>query len=146
MSSASAVPGFRLLWEGLLQCFLFFFRAKDLDAKAASVIRSAPCIDLHAFAKKRQRQMLGRRSRIPVSCAGGLVFIRSLFARVDEVTSAKQQLRFDLTSSFWTGNRVWPYLTAWRAWVYGHSICVQVRSARVGQARATRVLVLDYVG
>jgi hypothetical protein len=59
-----------------------------------------PAHDLHAFAKKRQRQMLGRRSRIPVSCAGGLVFIRPLFARVDDITSAKWQLRFDLTSFF----------------------------------------------
>jgi hypothetical protein len=84
--------------------------AKDLDAKAAFVTIDT-LHDLRAFAKKRQRQMLGRRSRIPVSCAGCLVFIRPLLARVGDATSAKWQLRFDLTSFFWTSNRVWPYLT-----------------------------------
>lgn len=76
--------------------------------------------------------------------AAAFVLIRPLFARVDEITSAKWQLWFDLTSPYWTSNRVWPCLAA----------CVsrctatnpQARSARVGQARATRVHVLTYVG
>lgn len=97
MSSASAVPGFRLLLEGLLPLLLARkgFRRKSRFRHTIDTLH-----DLHAFAKKRQRQMLGRRSRIPVSCAGCLAFIRPLFARVDEATSAEWEPRFDLTSSF----------------------------------------------
>jgi hypothetical protein len=110
-----------------------------LDAKAASVTIGA-LHDLHAFAKKRQRQMLGRRSRIPVSCAGCLVFIRPLFARVDEITSAKWQLLFDLTSSFGASNRVWPCLAACvsRYLLYSHKptsqVCTRWSSPRDSRA------------
>ena len=76
--------------------FLYYFFREDLDAKAAFVTAIGALHDLHAFAKE---EVLGRRSRIPVSCAGCLVIIRSLFARVDEVTSEKWRPRLDLTSS-----------------------------------------------
>lgn len=77
--------------------FLYYFFREDLDAKAAFVTAIGALHDLHAFAKE---EVLGRRSRIPVSCAGCLVIIRSLFARVNEVTSEKWRSRLDLTSSF----------------------------------------------
>lgn len=121
--------------------FLYFFFREDLDEKAAFVTAIGALHDLHTFAKE---EVLGRRSRIPVSCAGCLFIIRSLFARVDEVTSEKWRPRLDLTSSFRTEHQVWPSLAAW---VYSHGPTSQVCSiARVGRGRATRVRVLDYVG
>ena len=103
---AFAVPGLRLL---SLVCVSSSSSSKD--AKAAFVTAIDTLHDLHAFAKE---QVLGRRSRIPVSCAGCLVIILSLFARVDDATSEKWSL--DSTSlHFFFEHKylVWPCLAAW---------------------------------
>jgi hypothetical protein len=91
----------------------FFFR-EDLDVKAAFVTASTAIDTLHMICMPlpSKRQMLGRRSRIPVSCAGCLVFIRPLFARVHEVTSAKWILDSTSLHLFEHEHEVWPCLAA----------------------------------
>jgi len=86
----------------------FFFR-EDLVAKAAFVTASTAIDTLHMICMPlpSKRQMLGRRSRIPVSCAGCLVFIRPLFARVHEVTSAKWILDSTSLHLFEHKHQVW---------------------------------------
>lgn len=73
-----------LLWKAGFRLLSSSSSYSSKDAKAAFVTAIGALHDLHAFAKE---EVLGRRSRIPMSCAGCLVIIRSLFARVDEVTS-----------------------------------------------------------
>lgn len=64
---------------------------RGFHAKAAFVTASTAIDTLHMICMPlpSKRQILGRRSRIPVSCARCLVFIRPLFARVREATSAR---------------------------------------------------------
>ena len=102
-SSLFAIVCYYARFTSALLDLSFFFR-EHLDAKAAFVTASTAIDTLHMICMPlpSNRQMLGRRSRIPVSCAGCLVFIRSLFARVDEVTSVKWRPGFNLTSSFRT--------------------------------------------
>ena len=114
--------------------------ARGFDAIAAFVTTIGALHDLHAFAKEKA---LGRRSRIPASCAGCLVFLRPLFAHVHEVTSEKRCL--DCTS-------LHPFEDKHQAWLYLACIldeqpqAYKSRSARVRRRRVTRVRVLDYVG
>ena len=76
---------------------------EDLTQKAAFVTIDT-LHDLHAFAK--QRQMLGRRSRVPVSCAGCFVFTCLLalcsLACTSLVYLGEMESSLDLTSSFRT--------------------------------------------
>lgn len=127
------MPGFRLLSFGgsasssARMSRKSRFRHRDRHALHA----------LHAFAKEK---VLGRRSRIPVSCAGFLVFNRPLFARVRDATSAKGSL--DSTSLHLSKpGPIWqPGYTATN---------LHVRPglhALVGPAHATRVHVLTYLG
>lgn len=82
---------------------LFVFSPREFDAKAAFVTIDT-LHDLHAFAK--QRQMLGRRSRVPVSCAGCFVFTCLLALCSLACTSlaylGEMESSLDLTSSFRT--------------------------------------------
>lgn len=103
----------------------FHFFREDLDAKAAFVTLLGKGMQIMQGV---DREVLGRRSRIPVSCAGFLVFIRPLFARVREVTSAKGSLVSTSLHFFSHKHLVSPWLTVW---VYSHKAKVHVRSARI---------------
>lgn len=97
-AAIDAMPGFRLLCSPSSSSF-----PRGFDAKAAFVTIDT-LHDLHAFAK--QRQMLGRRSRVPVSCAGCFVFTCLLALCSLACTSlaylGEMESSLDLTSSFRT--------------------------------------------
>ena len=108
---AGGVEPFRYRKVGMLLCQLYvrsprpqLLLPRGFHAKAAFVTASTAIDTLHMICMPlpSKRQILGRRSRMPVSCARCLVLARPLFARVREAASAKWRHRHNLTSSFRT--------------------------------------------